>query len=208
MSLKSLLEKENKLKWLDIGCGSRFDEGFDYLDIIDCQSKDTTIQNRYTKCNIVNASEKEISALGDYDFIRMQHVLEHFSVEEGVHVLLNCSKVLKNNGILLITVPDLNIFINRYLNNTFHSDDKLFKLWAQKRIAKEAPNSFYFSIFTHSLEHEPHKWCYDKEGLLYILELCQVFKEMTIIPMNHPLASEPFTHNRPHNDLCAMVRKK
>jgi SAM-dependent methyltransferase len=208
MSLKNILIQDNKLKWLDVGCGGRFDEGFDYVDMLDCKSDDTAVQKRYTKLNIIDPHLDDIVALGTYDFVRMQHTLEHFSVEDGIRVLLNCARLLKDDGILLITVPDLRIFINRYLNKDFKNKKKeLFYNWARNRIAPDAPDSFYFSIFTHSLESEPHKWCYDSEGLLYSLELCQAFEDMQLIPLDHPLADPPFTHNRPTEDLCIIAKK-
>lgn len=208
MSLKSFLCENNKLKWLDIGCGGRYDEGFDYLDILDCSSESIDIQKKYNKLDIISITEKELSSLGRYDFVRLQHTLEHFSVEDGFRCLLNCAKILNEDGIILITVPDLRVFIKRYLDNSFQQHDDLFKHWALQRIPADSPSSFYFSIFTHSIETEAHKWCYDKEGLLYLLEKSALFEDITILPIDHDLAIQPFTHNRPGEDLCVMAKKK
>ena len=51
------------------------------------------------------------------------------------------------DGIILITVPDLRVFIKRYLDNSFQQHDDLFKHWALQRIPADSPSSFYFSIF-------------------------------------------------------------
>jgi predicted SAM-dependent methyltransferase len=143
--------------------------------------------------------------LGKFDLIRMQHVFEHFSYEEGRQVLKNCAKLLEKNGVILITVPDLRIHIRHYLKGTYKKWG--FRWWAHNRIPEDSPNSFYFSIYTHSMPHEQHKWCYDFDGLRYQLEACGEFKNIRQLRATHALASSPFTHNRPEEDVCAIATK-
>ncbi len=59
-------------------------------------------------------SDEDINKIGQFDFIRMQHVFEHFTFEEADIVLNNCALLLKKGGFLLISIPDLDIFIKLY----------------------------------------------------------------------------------------------
>ena len=209
MSLKEKLIKDNKIRWLDIGCAEIFEAGFYYLDILPEDTIDSKFRSRYFRVNILNSSKKELEKLDKFDFLRMQHVFEHFSPEEGQRVLRNCAKILKKDGIILITTPDLKIHIQTYLKDRY-KQWRGFKEWATERISEDAPNSFYFSMFAHSMsyeENQSHKWCYDFEGLKYQLEVSGKYKNIKELSVNNPLASIPFTHNRPEEDVCVIAEK-
>lgn len=206
MSLKEILMRQNKTRWLDIGCGRNFEEGFLYLDKLPKKIVKRENKAKYFKINLLNTTNHQLSALGKFNFIRMQHVLEHFSFEEGLIILHNVAKLLKKDGIILITVPDLKINLQKYTKKAYKTW-KAFNRWAWKRIPKNAPESFYFSVFAYSLPATPHKWCYDYEGLKYILKATHLFKSTKRINLNNKLASVPFTHSRPEEDLCIMAKK-
>ncbi len=146
MTLKEKLIQESKTRWIDIGCGGNFEDGFYYLDTFPEGIINSKFRNRYFRIDIVNTPERELIKLGKFHLVRMQHTFEHFSCEEGNQVLKNCAKLLDKNGIILITTPDLKIHIGKYLNDEYKYWEG-FKWWANKRIPEDAPNSFYFSIF-------------------------------------------------------------
>ena len=201
MSLKDKLIQEGKTRWLDVGCGDVFEDDFLYIDIFPEGIINPKYKDRYFRVDIVNATKKVLEKLGKFDLIRMQHVFEHFTYEEGQKALRNCAVLLKKNGIILITTPDLRIHINKYLKKDY-KDLKEFKWWANRRISKDTPNSFYFSIFAHGIAHGgTHKWCYDFDGLKYQLENCGEFKDIREVKLNDTLANVPFTHNRPEEDI-------
>jgi len=154
MTLKEKLIKENKIRWLDVGCGENFEKGFYYLDIFPKSNIDSRFKNHYFSIDILNCNKKALEKLGKFDLVRMQHSFEHFSYEEGQKVLKNCAKILKKGGIILITTPDLKIHIEAYLNDKY-KNWKGFQWWANERITKDSPNSFYFSIFAYSM---PWDW--------------------------------------------------
>jgi len=207
MNLKDKLIGEGKTRWLNVGCGDNFEDGFFYLDIFPQGVIDPSYKDRYFRLDIVNAPEEILSKLGRFDFVRMQHVLEHFSFEEGQVAIRNCARLLKNKGIFLITTPDLGIHAKNYLRKK-HRDLYEFKQWAVRRIPKEAPSSFYFSIFAHGIAYGgQHQWCYDYEGIKYQLECSGEFGRIQEVKKNSPLASIPFTHNRPEEDVCVIAIK-
>ena len=207
MNLKELLQKENKLRWLDVGCGSNFEEGFHYLDIFPSGILQPTIKRKYFCADILNLSEESVKSIGKFDLIRMQHSFEHLTLEEGQKCLDNCAKLMNDDAYILITTPDLRIHIQKYLNDGYKNWED-FNLWAHRRIPADAPNSFYFSIFTHSIPNEYHKWCYDNEGLIYQLKISGKFKNIMELKHSDTLASVPFTHNRPEEDVCVIANLK
>jgi predicted SAM-dependent methyltransferase len=206
MTLKDRLLKQGKTNWLDVGCGGNFEDGFFYLDTVPVESVASGLKERYFNVDILNASDETLKRLGTFDLVRMQHALEHFSYEEGQQVLLNCAKLLNPDGIILITVPDLKVHVRKYLNGEYANWEG-FKWWATKRIPEQSPDSFYFSVFTHSMSYESHKWCYDYEGLRFQLEHAGGYSNIQQLSVDDPLSSYPFTHNRPDEDLCVIARK-
>lgn len=196
------LIKEGRTNWLEIGCGGTFEKFFTYIDLF----PETVVnaKGKYYRIDIVNATEIDLDRLGKFDLIRMQHVFEHFSPEDGIKVLKTCSQLLNKDGYVLITAPDLRKYINLYLSGKIRENFE----WALKRINKESPDSFYFSIFSHSMKYEKHEWCYDAEGLIYQLELTQKFKNIKEIKIDDELANIPFTHNRPTEDVCVIAQLK
>lgn len=199
--LKEKLTKENKKRWLDVGSGGNLDEEFYYVDTF----PESLFGNngKYFRLDIINANDFQLERLGKFDLIRMQHVFEHFTPEDGIRVLNNCAKLLNKDGYILITTPDLRRFVHMYLSGTINRND-----WSLTRVAKDAPESFYFSVFAHSLLHEQHKWCYDAEGLLYQLNSTVKFYNVREIKLSDDLANIPFTHNRPDEDVCVMGQLK
>jgi predicted SAM-dependent methyltransferase len=55
---------------------------------------------------------------GGVDVFFMEHVLEHFTLKEGVKVLGKMSTYLKKGGVLRVVVPSLESLIDGYLNDT------------------------------------------------------------------------------------------
>lgn len=206
-TLEGKLIREGKTRWLDVGCGTNFQPGFIYLDAINYDGDDVSIKEKYFTKSILELTDNDIELLGDFDLVRMQHVFEHFAMEEGQIALRNAARLIKPGGLLLITVPDLKLFVKYYRKNRFNSLFQFYH-WALNRVDKESPPSFFFSIFAHNLVHEKHNWCYDYEGLNYVIEKSGLFVKIRKLKITDKLASVPFTHNRPLEDVCIMAMKK
>jgi SAM-dependent methyltransferase len=206
MTLKERLLKTKKTRWLDIGCGGNREPGFLRMDTFPPATMPAAERRRYVQCDIVKLPDDVAERLGKFDLVRMQHAFEHFSYEEGRQVLKNCARLLKQDGIIVISVPDLRIHVRRYLHKGYKKSG--YRWWAYNRIPEDSPDSFYFSIFAHSMPHEQHKWCYDYEGLRYQLKSCGEFDGIRRLGVRNALASTPFTHNRPDEDLCVLAVKR
>ena len=207
MNLKETLIKEDRTRWLDVGSGGNLESGFHYLDTYPTGIISRRFRDRYFRVDLLNASESVLAKLGSFDFIRMQHVFEHFTQEDGLNILRKCAPLLNSGGTLLITVPSLKVHIKKYMGGDYRTDKGGFKDWATQRIPEDAPDSFYFSIFAHSMIGESHKWCYDFEGLRFQLERAGQFTDIQELTIDSPLSSIPFTHNRPEEDVCVIARK-
>jgi predicted SAM-dependent methyltransferase len=204
MTLKTMLVTANKSRWLDVGCGGNLEDGFSYLDTFAEDLIKTHHRARYHRVDIVKATPEQLTRLKQFDLVRLQHVLEHLPFEDGQAALTNCSRLLNPGGIILITVPDLRIHIDKYLQDAYASMPG-FVDWARRRVPSDAPASFYFSIFAHSLPIEPHNWCYDYAGLEYQIRAAGKFIKIREVPFSDALAEFPFTHNRPAEDLCVIA---
>jgi 2-polyprenyl-3-methyl-5-hydroxy-6-metoxy-1,4-benzoquinol methylase len=115
-----------KLKILDIGCGSgEFLAGIDSdrfekygleinLEGVDkCREKNIEVINRDIKNSGFNT--------GSFDVITMWHVLEH--LDKPVDLLLEVRRILKSNGVLVISTPNTDSLGFRYgRDNWFHLD--------------------------------------------------------------------------------------
>jgi SAM-dependent methyltransferase len=205
-TLRAQLVKAGRTRWLDVGCGNNIEPGFLRMDTYPVTRFPVKERRGYIRGDILRLGNSRAARLGGFDVVRLQHVFEHFTFEDGAKVLKNCARLLKSGGIMLITVPDLKVHIRRYLHNQYKTSS--FRYWAHERIPKNSPNSFYFAMFAHSSPHEQHKWCYDYEGLRYQLAACGEFKSIRHLSFRNPLASYPFTHNRPDEDVCAMAVKR
>ena len=49
------------------------------------------------------------------DYIYCEHFIEHVSIEEGLSFFAECRRVLKNNGVLRVSTPDLRWLIAQYV---------------------------------------------------------------------------------------------
>ena len=204
-NLKTWLLNDNKTKWLDIRSSKLLpDSNFEYLDINDPSSLANYLKKKYYQLDI---TKPILNNVGKFDFIRLQHVFEHFTYEEADIVLENISNLFNKNGVLVIIVPSLDIFIYRYITSKIKEIPQ-FNSWANTRISRQSPKSDYFSIFTHSVLYEQHKWCYNKKGLINKINKSNKFVNVKKLHLFHDLSLIPFTHNRPEQDLCVIATRK
>jgi len=203
------LLKNKQTKWLDLGSSiNHSNQNFHFADLYPIEECLEEMKSKYHQLDISKPLEEDVkNKLGKFDFIRMQHVFEHFTYEEASIVIDNCYELLEENGKLLISVPDLDIYLKRYFNGSLKYISS-FGPWAHKRIKENSPRSDYFSIYAHSMLHEKHLWCYNKQGLINKITTSGKFKNVKKIGLLNKLAGIPFTHNRPEEDLCIIATKK
>jgi predicted SAM-dependent methyltransferase len=95
------------MKLLNLGCGNRYHH--DWINI-DYFSNDSCVISH----NLMNGIPFPENSV---DVVYHSHVLEHFSRKDGEKFISECFRVLKNNGIIRIAVPDLEQIAREYLKN-------------------------------------------------------------------------------------------
>ncbi|TVQ46854.1 MAG: hypothetical protein EA365_04165 [Gloeocapsa sp. DLM2.Bin57] len=212
--LEDELKALGKTRWLDLG-SKGFNKGFCCMNIGELEDDKKQFSDRYYEMNALELTELDYEKLGKFDLIRMQHVFEHFSFEEGIVLLKNCAKLLDIDGYLLITVPDLKIMAQEYLSN--YKNFTRYRDFAirYRELPEDVPASCVFSVFAHQsgyriplIPGDAHKWCYDYEGLEYQVQRVNEFKNIRKLGLFDSLAGIPFTHNRPYQDVCLIAQKK
>lgn len=211
-SLERKLMREAKTRWLDIG-GSDASKGFICLDIRDPKNLALHQRESYVWADVLQLDSPDLARLGTFDLVRMQHTFEHFSPEEGRLVLSVAASLLRQGGFLLISVPDLRIQAKAYLQG-YRWDADYPRFAHSFRVPHDAPASFIFSTFVHQDGYSPcpapgcaHKWCYDYEGLEFLVRKANQFHAVRRLDILNSLASIPFTHNRPSQDVCLLAVK-
>lgn len=95
------------MKLLNLGCGNHFHKDWINVDFV---SKSENVK----ACNLLNGIPFENESV---DVVYHSHVLEHFSKTDGVSFLKECFRVLNNDGIIRIAVPNLETIVKEYLVN-------------------------------------------------------------------------------------------
>lgn len=95
------------MKLLNVGCGYRYHTEWTNLDFIK------------TGPNVIAHNLKKGIPFGDgiFDAVYHAHLLEHFTKQDGEHLIKECFRVLKTGGIIRIAVPDLEKIVKEYIKN-------------------------------------------------------------------------------------------
>jgi predicted SAM-dependent methyltransferase len=100
---------------VNLGCGNRFLEDWVNIDFV--SQNDNVIQ--YDLRNGIPLDDSSA------DVIYHSHILEHFTKDEAIFFLTECYRVLKKDGIIRISIPDLELIARQYLTMlTFVQEDE------------------------------------------------------------------------------------
>lgn len=92
------------LKYINLGCGTHFHEDWVNLDFA-VTGKNVIAHNLNRGIPFQNDS---------FEVVYHSHVLEHFSKKNAEFFIRECYRVLKNNGIIRVVIPDLEQIIIEY----------------------------------------------------------------------------------------------
>ena len=89
---------------LNIGCGQRYCPGWTNIDYVGSEGV------------LVHDLRKGLPFPDEaFDVVYHSHVLEHISKQDAGDFMKECFRVLKQNGILRVVVPDLELLVRNYL---------------------------------------------------------------------------------------------
>lgn len=129
--------------------------------------------------------------------IRCEHVFEHLTMHDEVPAFLQeCKRVLKEDGVLRIIVPDIAKFIKAY----YEKDNILWNEMGFEVGAKEAPTAAF--LLNHVFRQDgEHKFAYDFETLEYVVkkaEFSQVIHQEWMKSIDEKLKDDLANH-RPYS---------
>ena len=93
------------MNYLNLGCGSRYLDGWTNLDI-------TPVSPHIQACNLLNGIPFPDNT---FEFVYHSHLLEHLPKSKAAGVLKECCRVLKPGGVIRVVVPDLEHITRLYL---------------------------------------------------------------------------------------------
>ncbi len=93
------------MKYLNLGCGSRYLDGWMNLDI-------SPVSPDVQACDLLNGLPFSDNT---FDFLYHSHLLEHIPKAKVADVLIECCRVLKPGCVVRVVVPDLESITRLYL---------------------------------------------------------------------------------------------
>jgi len=100
-----------------------------------------------------------------FDGILIQHVLEHLVCHDAVNVLTDCRRVLKPEGVLVASVPDVSYFRFVHQHDTRETAEKYFG----ESISGDWQDAKCETFFEYALFHRNHLQVLNKDGLWALL---------------------------------------
>ena len=131
-NIKNLLSDLPNPLYLNLGCGNDMRKEFINIDLY---SEDENVLN----LDVRNLPFPENSV----DLILASDIIEHFSHREIDNVLSEWSRVLKENGTLIIRCPSLKLQAKAYLDNIWNADVASYMIFGSQKTS----NDFHYNAF-------------------------------------------------------------
>lgn len=154
---KEIPKMSNGLR-LNLGCGRFKLPDFINIDQLERVNPDLI-------CDVLNLPYEQ----GTVDEIYAGHILEHFAFADGLKALHYWHSLLKDGGIISISVPDYDVLVKDYIANS-----KAEKL-------QEFNDLFIYSYAQES----PHKYMYNEQLLTKVMADTG-FVDLQRMPIDHP----------------------
>jgi len=147
-------------KKLHLGCGSNVLPGWINTDFP--PKSDSIIE--------LDATKRFPFEENYFDYVFSEHMIEHISFEDGLHMLKECYRTLKPGGKIRCSTPDLRFLIDLHTNPE-KDINKRYINWA---VDKFWNNSIYLPgmVFNNFVRNWGHLFIYDKETLTQSLTQC------------------------------------
>lgn len=157
---------------LVLACGSNFIEGWFCTDFTE-QPKRSIYHLDMTKKFLFDADS--------ISYINIEHGIEHIDFKNGFACLKECFRVLKKGGVLRLSTPSLDKWVQYYtINNDIHERATSI---ATERWLSEAKDLNIYSkalVFNNAFRNWGHRIIYDFSTLrTMLLKLC--FSEVTSV---------------------------
>ena len=104
-----------------------------------------------------------------FSYMFSEHMIEHLTYAQGTQMLKECHRILKPNGRIRISTPDLSFLLGLYFDD--RSDlQKQYIEWATKTHVKNAPYYDATFVINNFVRDWGHQFIYDEPSLRFALE--------------------------------------
>jgi predicted SAM-dependent methyltransferase len=150
---------ERNIRKLHIGCGESILDGWLNSDLFQHSS------------SILHLDATDVFPFANdtFDYIYSEHMIEHISYSHGLAMLRECNRVLKNNGTIRISTPNLQFLIDLYRNNKSELQMEYIK-WATDTYIETAPYYDDTFVINNFVRCWRHAFIYDEKTLRSSLE--------------------------------------
>ena len=111
-------------KFLNLACGDYFIDSNEWVNI-DWAPKSSKVKQ-------ANLLKKLPFRNETFDLVYCSHFIEHISVENLIHFINECNRVLKTGGRIRLVLPDLENIAREYISNL----DKNFQIFAEFNVVE------------------------------------------------------------------------
>jgi len=143
---------------LHLGAGRNILAGWLNTDYLGC----------YPRCLHLDARRRFPFASLSFSYIFSEHMIEHLSFDEGIHVLGECYRVLGPGGVIRIETPDLRFVAGLYAEPPDEERRAYLKFHAEVFKGPSVPASPCIAI-NNIMRHWGHQFLYDEETLRPVL---------------------------------------
>ncbi len=145
---------EQKTRKLHIGCGENLIDGWLNSDFFPHSGKVLHL----------DATKRFPFSEQTFNYIFCEHMIEHVSYSNGRAMLSECYRVLKNNGKIRISTPNLQFLIDLYSDNKSELQKEYIK-WATDSSIKDAPYYDDTFVINNFVRDWGHLFIYDEKTL-------------------------------------------
>ena len=104
-----------------------------------------------------------------FDYIFSEHMIEHITYSNGLKMLNECHRVLKKNGKIRLSTPDLRFLIDLYQSNKSELQIQYME-WAVDQFTKSPPYPDDTFIINNFFRDWGHQFIYDEKTLRSSME--------------------------------------
>ena len=151
--------KRNDIRKLHIGCGDNILSGWLNSDYYPHSAA------------ILHLDATKTFPLGnnEFDYIFSEHMIEHISYSQGLLMLTECFRVLKEEGTIRLSTPDLSFLIDLYKDDKSNLQKEYIK-WATDTFIRDVQYYEDTFVINNFMRHWGHLFIYDEKTLRSSLE--------------------------------------
>jgi predicted SAM-dependent methyltransferase len=152
--------QQNEVRKLHIGCGPHPIDGWlnsDYQAI----PKDI-LQLDATKTFPIESNK--------FDYIFSEHMIEHIAYSQGLSMLNECFRVLRKNGTIRISTPDLPFVLDLYQSNKTDLHKEYIKASVDNFISEKTDGNDEVFVINNLFRAWGHQFIYDENTLRASME--------------------------------------